>query len=652
MKRKSPCKWTKADVLRRALDFETRNAFGKGEFGAYMYARRHGFLDEACKHMRQIHRPPNYFADYERCKAEAAKYGTRTEFHLKSSSAYEHALLTGWLDEICSHMPPRKGAPRNYWNGETLSREAGKYFTRKQFKIAARGAWQAACRLGILDDVCRHMAVRKAEQPKPGKKPPIKVEQEQASRLPRLVVRWTREKCRMAALEFKTRTEFQNGAPSAYNRALKDGFLDDICQHMRPAGSRFRRALYAYEFNDRSVYVGLTFDYAQRHQQHLTDTRKKLWAKFQTTSFKLVKFNVWMDRQVAQEAEQKLVGKYAAEGWTILNRIRAGGLGGTVRKWFKNTCAREARKYHTRVAFIRGSSGAYDAAKNKGWLDDICAHMKRQRVRKWTREMLIAEAQKYSMLKDFREQAPGAYGVVCKKGWLNDICAHLKKRNEPKQKTAPTTAENRGGVAISKEARPTTDKTTARGGRIQTATRSRNYPKGGRSEKPKRPSPLYWTLDRLNAEAAKYQTRKEFKKRASGAYSAACKRKLLDEVCAHMVSLTQRRGYWDNKERVLDAAKKFETRAKFTKGNGSAYYAAIRNGWLDEACAHMRQGKTPNGTWTKQRLMQEARRFTTRKEFFRLASGAYDAAHRKGWRDEVCAHMPRRAKNKPRPATP
>jgi hypothetical protein len=87
---------------------------------------------------------------------------------------------------------------------------------------------------------------------------------------------WRKEKCRATASEFKTRTEFQDGSPSAYNRALNDGFLDEICQHMRPAGSKFRRALYAYEFVDKSVYVGLTFDYTQRHHQHLTDTRKKL----------------------------------------------------------------------------------------------------------------------------------------------------------------------------------------------------------------------------------------------------------------------------------------------------------------------------------------------------------------------------------------
>jgi hypothetical protein len=624
MKKKPLRKWTKADVLRRALDFETRNAFGKGEFGAYMYARRHGFLDEACKHMRQVHRPPNYFADYGRCKAEAAKYNTRTAFHVGCCSAYDHALSNGWLDEICSHMPPRSGATRNHWDASTIRAEAQRFTTRKEFEDNSPGAIQSARRLGLLDEVCQHM-VSKYRLPRYG-----------SGR-----IYWTKEKCRIAALEFKTRTEFQDGSPSAYRRALKEGWLEDICGHMRLPTPSWKRAIYAYEFRDKSAYVGLTYNYEQRHQQHLTDTRKRLHKKLHSVGYMMIRNNIWMGRREAQAAERDLVEKYRKSGWQILNRVTAGQLGGTARKWFKNTCAREAKKYQTRVAFIQGSSGAYDAAKNMGWLDEVCAHMKRQRVRKWTKAMLIAEAQKYTTLKEFRKQVPSAYGVVCKKGWLDEICGRLRKHNEWTQHAVLVAVENLGGAAAFKKAHPTAYRTAVRSGWIQPLPRNPNY---------KTPSTPCWTLERLKAEAAKYQTRMEFNERASGAYSAARKRKLIDEVCAHMTSAFKPRGYWDNKERVLAAAKKFETRAKFTKGNGSAYYAAIRNGWLDQACAHMRQGKTPNGTWTKQRVMQEARRFTTRRDFQRLGGGAYHAAHRKGWLDEACAHIPRQARSRLCPA--
>ena len=43
-----------------------------------------------------------------------------------------------------------------------------------------------------------------------------------------------------------------------------------------------------------------------------------------------------------------------------------------------------------------------------------------------------------------------------------------------------------------------------------------------------------WTLEKLVEVAAKFITRGDFRKGASGAYQAARKRGLLDQICSHM----------------------------------------------------------------------------------------------------------------------
>ena len=43
-----------------------------------------------------------------------------------------------------------------------------------------------------------------------------------------------------------------------------------------------------------------------------------------------------------------------------------------------------------------------------------------------------------------------------------------------------------------------------------------------------------WTLEVLQAEANKYSYRTEFAKGSPNAYAAAARKKLLDEICAHM----------------------------------------------------------------------------------------------------------------------
>ena len=43
--------------------------------------------------------------------------------------------------------------------------------------------------------------------------------------------------------------------------------------------------------------------------------------------------------------------------------------------WVKETIAVEALKYQKRKEFQKGSSGAYDAARDLGILDEVCSHM-------------------------------------------------------------------------------------------------------------------------------------------------------------------------------------------------------------------------------------------------------------------------------------
>ena len=46
--------WTKEKVLREALKYHKRIDFMKKSGGAYNAAKRNGYLEEACKHMKTI----------------------------------------------------------------------------------------------------------------------------------------------------------------------------------------------------------------------------------------------------------------------------------------------------------------------------------------------------------------------------------------------------------------------------------------------------------------------------------------------------------------------------------------------------------------------------------------------------------------------
>ena len=94
-----------------------------------------------------------------------------------------------------------------------------------------------------------------------------------------------------------------------------------------------------------------------------------------------------------------------------------------------------------------------------------------------------------------------------------------------------------------------------------------------------------WTIETLVIEARKYQTRNAFRKGSSAAYQAAHGRSSLDRICSHMEpSKTGKKWF---KETVAEEAKKYPSRVMFEKGSSGAYDAALKNGWMDDVCEHM-----------------------------------------------------------------
>lgn len=54
-----------------------------------------------------------------------------------------------------------------------------------------------------------------------------------------------------------------------------------------------------------------------------------------------------------------------------------------------------------------------------------------------------------------------------------------------------------------------------------------------------------------------------------------------------MIQKSKPKGYWDIKENVLNEAKKYETKKEWDSMSTSSYQAAYRNGWVGECTKHM-----------------------------------------------------------------
>jgi hypothetical protein len=152
------------------------------------------------------------------------------------------------------------------------------------------------------------------------------------------------------------------------------------------------------------------------------------------------------------------------------------------------------------------------------------------------------------------------------------------------------------------------------------------------------PVGLIWTKQRCAEEALKYTNRSDFQRAGAGAYDAAYRNRWLNDICSHMVRQCNPNGYW-TRERCAEEAAKYSTRSDFARNARSAYYAALRKGFLRSVCAHMSLAQTPANFWTKKRCAEEALKFRTRSEFNKKAKGCYSAAYRNRWLNDICKHM-------------
>jgi hypothetical protein len=93
------------------------------------------------------------------------------------------------------------------------------------------------------------------------------------------------------------------------------------------------------------------------------------------------------------------------------------------------------------------------------------------------------------------------------------------------------------------------------------------------------------------------------------------------------------------KDKCKNEAFKYTTRGDFREKSQTAYVTSHKKGWLNEICAHMFQPIKPHGFWTKERCIDEANKHNTKADFRNHSSAAFSKAEKNKWLNEICGHM-------------
>jgi hypothetical protein len=244
-------------------------------------------------------------------------------------------------------------------------------------------------------------------------------------------------------------------------------------------GNHYNRCIYSYEFEDRYVYVGLTFNVEERCKQHEKRGPVKNHVLKTKLSPVFKKLTDYIIVKSAKIKEEEFLNFYIKNGWNILNSTKTGALGGGRTKWTKEKCQEEALKYNNIKSYKEGSLSYRATIRNK-WIDNVCIHMNRNKntFNYWTKDRCIEYALLCNSKGEFSKRFSGGYTASKKNKWLDEVCLHMK--------------------SVEKK------------------------PKG------------YWTKENCQSIAIKYNSRGVFQKESRSAYQISSRNGWLDDICKHM----------------------------------------------------------------------------------------------------------------------
>jgi hypothetical protein len=335
---------------------------------------------------------------------------------------------------------------------------------------------------------------------------------------------------------------------------------------MTPLGNKYNRKIYAFEFPDKSVYVGLTYSPENRKKQHLSDNDKSAVFKYKKETNLSPNFIIlskdFLNPKESQEEEKKTIEKYRTDGWKILNRVAAGALGGKDRYYTYDMIKDVAKNYDTINQFRKENPKLYSAASRYNWISDVLNHLK-SRITNWDKEDVLDISKKYNKLSDFVKNEPKAVDAARRKGWFEEVTQHMAKRKQ-------------------------------------------------------------WDYDSVSTEALKYKTRNEFAKKSPSAYNFAKNNNIIDSITNHMVSGREK---WSDED-LKNTFMKYNTLSDLLTNEPEVYHTALRRNLLSDLKLLMKS-PYKNKQWNPNNIQNELKKYDSLNDFKKQNLNTFTVLKRK-----------------------
>lgn len=262
-------------------------------------------------------------------------------------------------------------------------------------------------------------------------------------------VKWSKEMVENESKKYTSRFQFQKNSKYAYNKSLKEGWLDEFVwlrtpEHKENNVNDKAHCVYAYiDEENKSIYIGRTNNIKIRHNSHNNIQHKNKKYDTVKTYFLnndkdlplpiILSENLTLEE--SQYYEDYFLKYYKDEGWSIINKgktgVGIGSVGGFVQKLTYEYCKSVALTCKTRKEFQKIDSSAYKKSCAMNWIEEFIPNKMHN---KRTYEECMEVAKKYKSIKEFRMNDLCVYSYCQRKKWLKTFDWLTRKYSFEKRK--------------------------------------------------------------------------------------------------------------------------------------------------------------------------------------------------------------------------
>jgi len=206
---------------------------------------------------------------------------------------------------------------------------------------------------------------------------------------------WTKESCIEEAKKYESISLWQKNNMSCYQYAHKNGLKNECTAHMvnglqKPKG------------------------YWLLKENCIEDAKRfntlKEWVKKSSSSYQSAKKNNWY-HECSAHMEMKTI---SLPGF-----------------WTKKRCIEEAKICKTKKNFSKNLA-ALTAAKKNGWYEECCLYLTgiKLSLDLWTKEEVLSIAKKHTNRIDWINENKQSYRMACRNKWIDECTAHMSSRSK------------------------------------------------------------------------------------------------------------------------------------------------------------------------------------------------------------------------------